>query len=191
MGQSSRTREADMIVNLLVAIWLVLHPTHQRTPVAPYVAPGREPMREGYFVMGAPSISLSRFCGVLEHYRSPAASQCAIFYNQGVAAGVDPVMWLAFSKMENEFFIDGGSSLPNKNMGNLRCGRSYCRYVSFAAGSAAWYSLIRKYALLWHRPTVDTIVPMYAPASDGNNVSWYIATVKRLVDRWHVEEAQP
>jgi hypothetical protein len=162
-----------MIFNILAILLTLLSPTPRHST--------------DYRVMGSPTISRQTFCNILASYHSPAAGQCNTFYTQGLAYGVDPVMWLAWFKMENEFFTDGGSSLRNKNPGNLRCGSHYCRYASFTDGSAALYKLLKKYATEWHRPTVDLIVPMYAPASDGNNPAWYIATVKKLVNRWRAE----
>ena len=48
-----------------------------------------------------------------------------------------------------------------------------------------WYKLITDlYINGWGLRTVDQIVPVYAPAADGNSPQNYVASVKWLVDSW-------
>ena len=60
---------------------------------------------------------------------------------------------------------------------------------SWEDGFAHWYELIRNlYVDEWHLVTVDQIIPVYAPASDGNDVAGYIQAVKQAVDTWRSGE---
>ncbi len=134
-----------------------------------------------YSVLGPPTISRATFCYVLRVYHSPALPACTTMYIQSMLAGVDPIMVLAWLKGESEFFTDGGSSLRNHNVGNLRCGSRYCHYKTFADGNWAFLMLMRRYSLVWHRPTIAAIMPIYAPDS---NIAARIKEAETLVDRW-------
>ncbi|MGB8345015.1 MAG: hypothetical protein WCD86_09030, partial [Ktedonobacteraceae bacterium] len=55
---------------------------------------------------------------------------------------------------------------------------------SWAAGCLDWFRLLAAEYLLRGLVTVQAIVPVYAPSSDGNNVGGYIAAVLTAVRTW-------
>jgi hypothetical protein len=77
------------------------------------------------------------------------------------------------------------------SLGNIRCSQGYVcingyrAYGNWVAGYRDWFHLIAVlYIKQWHLTTVEKIIPVYAPPSDGNNVRGYIAAVERAVDDW-------
>ncbi len=77
------------------------------------------------------------------------------------------------------------------SLGNIRWTEGYDNYEgyrmygSWQEGMEDWYKLITDlYINGWGLKTVDAIVPVYAPAGDGNNPPAYIASIKWLIDDW-------
>ncbi|HEU5382772.1 MAG TPA: hypothetical protein VFV38_45780, partial [Ktedonobacteraceae bacterium] len=145
---------------------------------------------EAYSVVGKPTVSAAFLNRVLVAYGSPAAGLGQTMYNDGVHFGVDPVYALAFFLHEDGMGTTGWGAV-NRSLGNTRCTPGYqCRggyraYASWAAGFWGWFNLIRvQYVNTWHLVTVDQIIPVYAPSSDGNNVRGYITAIKSAVDVW-------
>ncbi|HJT54862.1 MAG TPA: glucosaminidase domain-containing protein [Ktedonobacteraceae bacterium] len=143
-----------------------------------------------YPVAGPPTMSISFINRVLSASRSPAAGLGQALYEGGKRSGIDPVYALAFFQHESSFGRTGWAAL-NRSLGNIRCSAGYaCRggyrsYATWQAGFLDWYHLIRTlYIDQWHLTTVAQIVPVYAPASDHNNVSAYIQAVEHAVDTW-------
>jgi hypothetical protein len=57
--------------------------------------------------------------------------------------------------------------------------------ATWQVGFLDWYHLIQDlYINQWHLTTVAQIIPVYAPASDHNNVSVYIQAIEHAVDTW-------
>jgi hypothetical protein len=113
-----------------------------------------------------------------------------VFYDQGVAAGIDPAYMLAFFVVESACGTRGVARIT-QSLGNIRCTPGYaCQagyraYPSWPAGSADWYMLIRTvYIDTWNLRTPAAILPRYAPLGDGNDPAAYAARVVRLVDGW-------
>ena len=84
-----------------------------------------------------------------------------------------------------------GVARVTKSVGNIRVTPGYQDYQGFRKydtweqGIEDWYQLIRDlYIGEWGLTTVDQIIPVYAPTSDGNNVDNYVSTIKRLVSSW-------
>jgi len=127
---------------------------------------------------------------VLAAYGSPAVGLGPVFYDQGVAAGIDPAYLLAFFVVESQAGTRGVARVT-RSIGNIRCTPGYAcmegyrAYASWAAGSADWYTLIRTlYLDTWNLRTPAAILPRYAPAGDGNDPVAYAARVTELVDGW-------
>jgi hypothetical protein len=151
-----------------------------------------------YAVTGSPSISADFIDRVLSAYGSPAAGTGQALYDLGVQYGIDPVYALAFFLHEDSFG-ETGIGAANHSLGNIRCSDGYtCRYgfrsyATWADGYQDWYNLILNGyvkgeitdSIVGHPcATVDEIVPVYAPSSDHNNVSAYIAAIERAVATW-------
>ena len=107
--------------------------------------------------------------------------------------------------MHESRFGTTGWGAVNRSLGNIRCSQGYtCRggfrsYRTWQDGFADWYRLIRygyvqgqiTIPLVGHTcTTVAQIVPVYAPASDGNDVAAYIHAVEHAVDTWRQGEVQ-
>lgn len=143
-----------------------------------------------YSVIGAPSTSVAQIERVLEQYGSPAAGLGQKLYDLGVQYGIDPAYALAFFVHESGCGTQGVARFT-KSLGNIRVTEGwegysgYRKYSSWEQGFEDWYKLITDlYIGGWGLKTVDAIVPVYAPAGDGNNPAGYIASVKSMVDDW-------
>lgn len=140
-------------------------------------------------LVGPPSVSASLIDRVLVAAHSPAAGIGADVYADGVRTGIDPVFALAFFRQETSF---GSSTLARltHSLANIRCSAGYAcidgfrAYPSWAASAADWFSLIVSVYLPRGLSTVPAIVPVYAPASDGNAPTVYIASVEASVSAW-------
>jgi Mannosyl-glycoprotein endo-beta-N-acetylglucosaminidase len=151
-----------------------------------------------YTVTGPPTISADFIDRVLSAYGSPAAGTGQALYDFGVAYGIDPVYALAFFLHEDSFG-ETGIGAVNHSLGNIRCSDGYsCQsgfrsYATWADSYQDWYHLILNGyvrgqvsdAIVGHPcATVDEIVPVYAPSSDHNDVTAYIAAIKQAVETW-------
>ena len=157
---------------------------------APLKAPG------AYVVTGKPTLSADFINRVLAFYHSPAAGLGQALYDDGVVYGIDPAFALAMFQHESTFGRYGMAQVT-LSLGNMRClpnylcMQGYAAFASWQEGFRAWYFLMRDlYVGQWHKMTVAQIVPIYAPASDGNNVAAYIAAVKHDVDMWRKGQVQ-
>lgn len=164
------------VPSLRVATWTVSHPTVINLEV--------------YSVVGKPTISAAFINRVFSAYGSPAVGLGQTMYADGVHFGIDPVYALAFFLHEDGMGKTGWGAV-NRSLGNTRCTPGYqCRggyraYATWSAGFWDWFTLIRvQYVNAWHLLTVDQIIPVYAPSSDGNDVQGYITALKRSVDTW-------
>ena len=144
-----------------------------------------------YSVIGKPSITVNFINQVLAAYNSPAAGKGQALYDLGVKYGIDPAFALAFFMHESTFGT-AGMARVTLSLGNLRCipsvpcNNGYAQFSSWEQGFEAWYKLIRNlYVAQWGLVTIDQIIPTYAPSSDHNNVSGYIAALKHSIDTWH------
>jgi hypothetical protein len=153
---------------------------------------------DGSSVTGPPTISADFIDKVLSAYGSPAAGTGQALYDDGVAAGIDPVYALAFFLHEDSFGKTGIGA-ANHSLGNIRCSAGYaCQYgfrsySTWEDGYRDWYQLILlgyvqgqiTIPIVGHPcRTVEQIIPVYAPSSDGNNVTAYIDAVLSAVRAW-------
>ena len=143
-----------------------------------------------YDVLGPPTLSVDQIEKVLVQYGSPAAGLGQKLYDLGVKYNVNPAYALAFFVHESGCGTKGVARF-SKSLGNIRWTEGYAGYEGYRsystweAGMEDWYKLITElYIGGWGLRTVDAIIPVYAPSSDGNNPTGYIASVKYLVDSW-------
>ncbi len=151
---------------------------------------GRAPASGDHDLRRAPSIDAPTIRRVLQSYGSPAAGAADAMYELGARYGIDPAYCLAFFIHESTAGTAGVARVT-KSVGNIRTTpgyrdyQGYRQYDTWEQGIDDWYRLIHDlYIGEWGLTTVDAIVPVYAPTSDGNNPSGYIATVKKLVNGW-------
>jgi hypothetical protein len=141
-------------------------------------------------VRHTPSVNAAKIRSVLQSYNSPAVGASEAMYKLGIEYGIDPAFCLAFFIHESTAGTQGVARVT-KSVGNIRTTPGYAdyqgfrKYSSWEEGIEDWYILIRDlYIGEWGLTTVDEIIPVYAPTSDGNNVEGYVNTVKRLVSSW-------
>ena len=159
-----------------------------------------------YSLVGSPSVSADFINRVLTRYHSPAVGEGQAVYDDGVKYGIDPVFALAFFMHESSFGSTG-EARASLSIGNLRCvGAGYedlhpsCRdnyawFSSWDDGIEAWYRLIKNgyvqggiNTFIGRNAcpcvTVAQIIPVYAPRSDHNDETAYIAAVEQEVNTW-------
>ena len=147
---------------------------------------------------GPPTITTDFIDLVLSAYGSLAAGTGQALYDDGVASGIDPVYALAFFLHEDSFGKTGIGA-ANHSLGNIRCSAGYaCQYgfryySTWEEGYQDWYRLMLlgyvqgqiTIPIIGHRcTTIEQIIPVYAPSSDGNNVTGYINAVLHAVRAW-------
>jgi hypothetical protein len=145
---------------------------------------------ESFDVRHTPSVTAAKIREVLQSYNSPAAGASEAMYRLGIEYGIDPAFCLAFFIHESTAGTQGVARFT-RSVGNIRTTPGYedyqgfRKYATWEEGIEDWYILIRDlYIGEWGLVTVDEIIPVYAPTSDGNNVEGYVSTVKRLVTSW-------
>lgn len=143
-----------------------------------------------YDLRHAPTVDAATIARVLRGYGSPAVGAAETIYRLGVEYGIDPAYCLAFFIHESTAGTAGVARVT-KSVGNIRHTpgyrnyEGYRHYDSWEEGIEDWYKLISDlYIDGWGLTTVDAIIPVYAPSSDGNNPAGYAATVKKLVAGW-------
>ena len=147
-------------------------------------------------VTGKPSLTASYVDHVLCSASSPACGDGSIFYQDSLSYNIDDAYALAFFQHESAFGLKGVARV-NKGIGNIRCQgwqgaclSGYRAYSTWQQGIDDWYQLIAWYVSTLHKSTVETILPTYAPPSDSNDDSTYIASVEGSVTYWR-KAAQP
>lgn len=151
-----------------------------------------------YRVQGSPTITVAFINRVLAFYHSPAVSTEQALYTEGRQYGIDPVYALAFFLHESRFGTTGVARVT-RSLGNIRCSVGYTCIDGYRAYShwedsyLDWYQLILSgyvqgavtIPLVGHTcATVNQIIPVYAPSSDGNDVMGYIRAVEQAVETW-------
>jgi hypothetical protein len=142
---------------------------------------------------GPARITLDQFRKVLAYYRSPVLSDAGDLYATIVNDGLDPAVALAFFVRESGAgtavgYCNGENSLNNKNWGNVRgeedgaCG--FQRFPTWKAGLDAWCRLMIKYYVNKGLNHMEDAIPVYAPASDGNNPAEYVREMYSFVLKW-------
>lgn len=144
----------------------------------------------GYDVRHTPSVTVAKIREVLQSYNSPAVGSAQAMYDLGIEYGIDPAFCLAFFIHESTAGTKGVARVT-KSVGNIRTTPGYTdyqgfrKYATWDEGIEDWYRLIRDlYIGEWGLVTVEQIIPVYAPTSDGNDVDGYVSTVKKLVGSW-------
>ncbi|MBK9714710.1 MAG: glucosaminidase domain-containing protein [Kouleothrix sp.] len=148
-------------------------------------------------LLGSPTITAEIVDAVLAEYGSPARGTGQIWIEQGQRYGIDPAYALAFFIHESSAGTNAGwaglkpGGGSTHNIGNIICaGYATCfgrfrDYASWDEGIEDWYKLIStEYIAGRSASTIERIIPIYAPASDNNDVPNYVQSVVNLVDGW-------
>jgi hypothetical protein len=151
-----------------------------------------------------PRVTLAQFASILETAGSPAAPEAAKAYSAVVTLGVSPAFILAIFQHESNYGREGFAAV-NKSPGNTRSSMTgigiltqttkgpFIRYPNWAEGfrDLAWRLVKPDYVYVQEgRRTIEQIITRFAPASDGNNPTGYIATVIGLMNKWIGEGRQ-
>jgi hypothetical protein len=147
-------------------------------------------------VIAESRIAPAVFAGVLAAVNSPAAPDAAALYEIPLSWGLDPAVALAFFRHESRCGTQG-VAVRTRNWGNLRKGQGnhlrnaegWAWYATWADGLRDWCTLIATVYVPRGHTTVETIVPVYAPSSDGNVPAAYVGAVRADVARWQAQSA--
>jgi len=194
MGCVTRSLVIIALVCLLVLLLLLGVSQVARSvavaPVAVSVAVHPVSVASSSDVRGRPSLSAAFINRVLSFSHSPAAGLGQAMYADSLHFGIDDVFALAFFLHESSFGTTGVARVTH-SLGNIictpgwpRCVEGFRWYPSWAAGCLDWFRLLAVVYLPRGLFTVQQIVPVYAPASAGNDVVGYIAAVLTAVQTW-------
>ncbi|WP_165423251.1 glucosaminidase domain-containing protein [Ktedonosporobacter rubrisoli] len=144
-------------------------------------------------VMGGPDMTAVQVDHVLQG--SPAQGIGDELTNLSKQYQIKSSFALAMFHYESNFGREGVARIT-KSWGNIKCTSgwkcdptgNYRMYATYADGLADFFEVIKQYYFPEGRTTVASILPKYAPAYDHNNVSKYIASVRR--DMQHYQEGQ-
>lgn len=189
-----------LAVILAIALYNMATLAHATTPPsatsALNVSIGVPPARSfSHRLVGPPTVTAAFIDRVLQDAGSPAVGIGTVMYQQGVRYGIDPIYALAFFHHESSFGRAGVARITH-SIGNIRCSLGYTcdpsggyrAYPSYAVALNDWYALLATVYIAHGLTTVETIIPVYAPAADNNNESAYIASVNSDVTRWRKGE---
>jgi Peptidase C39 family len=162
-----------------------------------------------YSFIGKPTLSASFINQVLASYHSPADDLGQQLYSLGVKYGIDPAYALAFF-MHESLFGTTGEARKTMALGNERCiadrpcvdqaQGGYAQMESWTDGFDHWYRLILNgyiyggvtLSLVGHPClTIGQTIPVYAPSSDHNDVTGYIAALQQELQTWHAGQLRP
>lgn len=161
-------------------------------PPPPTPVPARPPDDD---IARGPSISVVEIARVLQSVNSPILPYSGDVYAYGIQYGIDPAFALAFWMKESREASDGSVAATYHNPGytegltnDPRCGRWAC-WPTWPEGIAGWFHYMRVFFVDRGIRTVEAILPIYAPSSDGNNTYGYITFVLQHVAAWRAESA--
>jgi hypothetical protein len=148
---------------------------------SPELPPVSKRPTSGTAVLGGPSLLPDLINQVLSMAGSPAAGTGQSLYDLSRESGIDDAYALAVFEKESSFGRYG-AAFENHALGNIVCaGYPTCNgrfrsYSSWSAGYADFYHLITTEYIARGLSTVETITPVYAPASE-NDTGLYISQV--------------
>jgi len=151
----------------------------------------KDPTTSDYFFLrGLPSISAEKIDEVLASYKSPMTGEGQQIFDIAFEHGIDPAVALAFFQHESTCGTMGVAR-KTKGWGNFRDGRGgFLHYQSWQDGFVDWCDRMQRTYLAdreqggFGTQSLDKIVPIYAPSSDGNAPDTYIRKAKRMITEW-------
>jgi hypothetical protein len=146
-------------------------------------------------------ISRETFARVLRDADSPLAPQARAAYQLIREYGIDPAFALALYRKESSCGRQG-VAVETRNFGNVRepyanehatgtHPRGFAIFPDWMTGLLDWCQrIVYRYVEGWGLHTVEAIIPVYAPDSDGNNAQQYVNQVIAWVSAWQAEERE-
>lgn len=147
-------------------------------------------------MVASPRMQKAAWTKALE--RSPSSFVSDELWDIVRNSGIDPAVALAFFEYESKYGTEGVCfNYTLKNWGNVRTPHDrslalasvnlgsrgeFARYPTWQNGLIDWCKrIIEKYGQQLRLHTVEQVIPIYAPSSDGNNENAYIVAVRRNV----------
>lgn len=133
-------------------------------------------------IWGPPTISAAGIDKVLRDNHSPAAGLGSYIYDQAKERGINPAFALAMYGQESTFGTKG-AAVRNNSFGNIRAGRhGFKHYDDIKQGIDHWMERMSSNA--YYGKSLSGVINKYAPASDGNNPTRYMAYVTNNMNKW-------
>lgn len=154
--------------------------------IAPVMHPQSTPIHTGQVgsVEGDPDISANVINTVLLQAHSPAQGLGQVLYDEGKQYHIKPSFALAVFHMESDYGTKGVAPTLH-SLGNIRNGPDgYRSYATWSDSVTDFYQLISTVYLPKGLTTVAQIIPVYAPATDGNNPTAYVQGVQSDMASW-------
>jgi hypothetical protein len=156
-------------------------------------------MLTDYSILGPADLSRAAFMRILRDAQSPALTEAGALYDALIAAGVRLAPFLAFFRQESRFGLAGiAAQYQTHNPGNVRTPEQasaativntprgqFATYSDWTTGTRDWAARMRgpKYGGRGLR-TVRQVLPIYAPATDGNDPQAYATAVLTIIEQW-------
>jgi hypothetical protein len=198
LGASGCSPGLVLLLLALVAVMALLWPSMTKgaqLPSMPQVlAEIKQPSAPGS-VVGGPSLSGATVDHILSAAGSPAEAESgmgAYVYQLSEQYHIDDAFALAFFHHESNYGRAGVARETN-SWGNIKCTPGWSRcdpsggyraYPTWHAGVLDWFQTISSVYVQHGLTTLDKILPVYAPPSDGNNDAVYQKAVLADVARW-------
>lgn len=158
------------------------------------ISPARYSLLQGH-----PTLSADQVNAVLAANHSPATGSGQDIFSMSQDYGIDDAYILATFAHESTWG-KAGVAAQSKSPGNLRCAswltwgtcqNNYTYFSSWTDGFKSLYILLSgSYYSGAGNNTPDTCVPIFAPNSDGNSESSYIASLKTGIDELRAGKTQ-
>ncbi|MBZ0189751.1 MAG: hypothetical protein K8F91_26125 [Candidatus Obscuribacterales bacterium] len=146
-------------------------------------------------IKGPPSANAEQIQEFLLKMGSPAAKEegfAQALYDATTERGIDPAVAVGFFLQESTCGRYGRAH-DNKSLGNIKgtapesggSDGTFRRYNTWAEGARDWARLIdESYVGKRGLTSLSQVIGVYAPSSDGNNESRYVATVNGVVQNF-------
>lgn len=149
-----------------------------------------------HLIFAPPSINYTGFKDVLCRYESPVEVHDAAprLYGACITAGLDPAVALAFAIKEHSLRWLGVAE-KTLGWGNVvcterwtqqggRCIGRFAAYYTYEQGLVEWLGVMQRVYRDRGLRSISQAVPIYAPASDGNDPDAYVAQVNEWIEVW-------
>ena len=183
-----------MLAALLLIVALVMLAGMPQTP-ASKSAPVLSAVADLSHVQGQNTISADLINQVLMAAGSPAAGLGQEVYNLSAQYGFDDAYVLGFFGHESSFGTRGVATATH-SWGNIigtpgyACLGRFRSYPTWRDGLIDFLLLLAHEYVAHGLVTLNQIIPVYAPSSDGNSVSAYIQAVQSFVSAWRQGKVQ-
>jgi len=140
-------------------------------------------------VTGASTITPQKIDEVLAQYHSPAYGRVSgqEVYDKSLQHGINPAIALAFYVCESSAGTKGKGA-RNNSWGNIRTGdarNGYKSYDNIHTSLDHFLNLLSGPGYVGAgKTTLGTIIPKYAPRSDGNDTGGYMNRMYGLLKKW-------